>query len=41
MIGHRRRNGKTALMFTLTLAFLLFAGTGFSLQGVVIKMVLK
>lgn len=41
MEGHRRRNGKTALMFTMTLAFLLLAGTGFALQGQVVTDVLK
>lgn len=32
MEGHRRRNSKTALMYTIALAFLIFAGTGFNLQ---------
>ncbi len=31
--GHRNRNRKTAQMFTLVLAFLIFAGTMFALQG--------
>lgn len=31
--GHRNRNRKTAQMFTLVLAFLIFAGTMFTLQG--------
>lgn len=33
MEGHRRRNGKTALMYTVALSFLIFAGTGFNLQS--------
>ncbi|KAL4502254.1 hypothetical protein ABPG72_000489 [Tetrahymena utriculariae] len=33
MEGHRRRNGKTALMYTVALSFLIFAGTGFKLQS--------
>uniref|UniRef100_A0A0G4HS92 ABC3 transporter permease C-terminal domain-containing protein n=1 Tax=Chromera velia CCMP2878 TaxID=1169474 RepID=A0A0G4HS92_9ALVE len=31
--GHRERNRKTALMFTIALAFLIFAGAMFVLQG--------
>jgi len=31
--SHSRRNIKTALMFTTSLAFIIFAGTSFSLQG--------
>ena len=31
--GHRSRNGKTAQMFTICLAFVLFAGVMFSLQA--------
>jgi len=33
MGGHRRRNSKTALMYTVALSFLIFAGTGFNLQS--------
>ena len=33
MAGHRRRNSKTALMYTVALSFLIFAGTGFNLQS--------
>lgn len=33
MDGHRRRNGKTAIMYTVALSFLIFAGTGFNLQS--------
>lgn len=31
--GHRRRNAKTAMMFTISLAFILFAGAMFTLQA--------
>lgn len=37
MQGHNRRNSKTTLMYTLALSFLIFAGTGFGLQGRVIS----
>jgi hypothetical protein len=37
MQGHDRRNSKTTLMYTLALSFLIFAGTGFGLQGKVIS----
>lgn len=33
MQGHRRRNSKTALMYTIAMSFLIFAGTGFNLQS--------
>ncbi|EGR28776.1 permease family protein, putative [Ichthyophthirius multifiliis] len=33
MNGHRRRNSKTAIMYTIALAFLIFTGAGFSLQS--------
>lgn len=33
MEGHRRRNAKTALMYSIALAFLIFSGTGFNLQN--------
>ena len=33
MNGHRRRNSKTALMYTIALSFLIFTGAGFSLQS--------
>jgi hypothetical protein len=32
MQGHRRRNEKTTLMYSLALAFLIFTGTAFNLQ---------
>ena len=35
--GHHSRNLKTALMFSVTLSFLIFAGTGFKLQETVIN----
>lgn len=35
--GHRRRNQKTALIFSLSLAFLIFGSTGFAGQGEAIK----
>lgn len=35
--GHKRRNTKTALMYSIALAFLIFAGTGFRLQAMVIE----
>ncbi|KNC51045.1 uncharacterized protein AMSG_07026 [Thecamonas trahens ATCC 50062] len=35
--GHRSRNRKTALMFTTSLAFLIFAGSLFALQEALIK----
>ncbi len=31
MESHRKRNKKTAIMYTLALTFLIFAGTGFNL----------
>eukprot|EP01130_Rhizamoeba_saxonica_P018176 TRINITY_DN9018_c0_g1_i1.p1 TRINITY_DN9018_c0_g1~~TRINITY_DN9018_c0_g1_i1.p1 ORF type:complete len:884 (-),score=164.69 TRINITY_DN9018_c0_g1_i1:953-3604(-) len=33
LIGHARRNSKTAILFTTCVAFILFAGTVFTLQG--------
>lgn len=33
MEGHARRNSKTALMYSIALAFLIFSGTGFNLQN--------
>lgn len=33
LAGHRRRNRKTALMFTMSLAFVIFSGAMFSLQA--------
>eukprot|EP00762_Andalucia_godoyi_P002414 ANDGO_02681.mRNA.1 FtsX domain-containing protein len=38
MAGHRPRSGKTALMFTVALAFIIFAGVIFSLQAKSIPM---
>jgi len=35
--GHSRRNIKTAVMFTTSLAFIIFAGSSFSLQGYTIQ----
>lgn len=29
--GHQKRNAKTTLMYTISLAFLIFIGTGFNL----------
>lgn len=37
MTAHRKRNAKTALMFTICLAFLIFSGAGFALQTNVIE----
>lgn len=31
--AHKRRNSKTSLMYTIAVAFLIFGGTGFSLQA--------
>lgn len=39
--GHRKRNGKTAFMYQLALSFLIFAGSGFKLQGEMITDVIK
>jgi len=33
LAGHRRRNAKTAMMFTISLAFIVFAGAMFTLQA--------
>jgi hypothetical protein len=41
MDGHRRRNSKTALMYTIALAFLIFAGAGFKLQSQTVQDFLK
>lgn len=41
MTAHSKRNAKTALMFTICLAFLIFSGTGFSLQTNVLENSLK
>ena len=41
MKAHDTRNAKTALMYTICIAFLIFAGTGFSLQTNVIENSLK
>lgn len=41
MEGHRRRNSKTALMYTIAIAFLIFAGAGFTLQQQTIQDFLK
>lgn len=35
--GHRSRNLKTTLMFSITMSFLIFAGTGFQLQETAIN----
>lgn len=37
MKGHKGRNIKTALMFSITMSFLIFAATGFKLQETVIN----
>ena len=39
--SHQTRNLKTALMFSITMSFLIFASTGFQLQETVIKDTLK
>ena len=41
MEGHRRRNNKTALMYSIALAFLIFAGAGFNLQSETITDMLR
>lgn len=41
MSAHNRRNSKTALMFCICLAFLIFAGAGFNQQTNVIENTLK
>eukprot|EP01028_Stygiella_incarcerata_P000018 TRINITY_DN1002_c0_g1_i6.p1 TRINITY_DN1002_c0_g1~~TRINITY_DN1002_c0_g1_i6.p1 ORF type:complete len:995 (-),score=216.69 TRINITY_DN1002_c0_g1_i6:662-3646(-) len=41
MAGHRGRTGKTALMFIISLAFIIFAGAIFSLQAVTIPGMLE
>ena len=41
MKAHNKRNAKTALMFTICIAFLIFSGTGFNLQTNVIENSLK
>ena len=41
MSGHTQRNSKTALMFCITLSFLIFAGTGLKLQSNSINATLK
>jgi len=41
MKAHDKRNAKTALMYTICIAFLIFAGAGFSLQTNVIENTLK
>lgn len=41
MEGHRKRNEKTTVMYSIALAFLIFSGTGFKLQTVTIGDVLS
>lgn len=41
MDGHQRRNSKTSLMFTIALAFLIFAGCSFELEGNIIIMQIR
>ena len=41
MAAHHKRNSKTAIMFSIALAFLIFAGTGFKLQVTIIESMLK
>lgn len=37
LAAHDRRNAKTAIMFTVSLAFIIFSGVSFALQGYVIQ----
>ena len=37
LAGHRSRNRKTALMFTISLCFIIFSGAMFSLQASSLK----
>lgn len=41
MIGHRPRSAKTAMMFTVAIAFIVFAGVTFSLMAKTIPMTLE
>jgi len=39
--AHRKRNSKTSLMYSIALAFLIFAGTGFKLNSEIIAKTLQ
>ena len=41
MEAHQKSNGKTALMFSIVIAFLIFAGTGFKLQTNMIESMMR